>query len=352
MVKERKKKYIQSKKWFVTQESPTKYGFKDLQDFYDRVRSLNPVWAVFSKECGEKTKREHYHSAIVFDRAVRNTTIAKVLSHANLATGRGTYEEMRNYVLKIGVKNEDKQSTSMETLEFGDMPLTAEEKKDDKYKQLLKDIKSGKSVLEIIEEKPESFIYKLKQINELRQKYLGKLYLGKPRTTPLQVLVRCGAAGTGKTRAVMEEFGNDVYRVTVYRKYGLGPYYDGYDGHKCLCFEEFNSGLVPIEEMLTITDPYYYSELNCRYQNAIGIYDVVVINTNILFENLYRDLTTSFQTMEKYRAWLRRITEIQLYKANGTIEKYTVGDYLKKVTEYDKNLLQEISSYNNYCKGE
>lgn len=343
--KKKPKKYIQSIKWFITQNNPSKYGVKDFDAFQSMVKSLCPSWAIFSAEKGKKNGLVHYHCGVVFGHAIRNTTIARLFPHADLQKMRGTYTEAREYVLKEGAKNEDKKSTSVETAEYGEMPLTASEKKKISGEQLIDDIKAGKSVLDIVETDPDLYAFKIKQINELRQKYLAKLYLGKARAEPLKVIVRCGAAGTGKTRAVMEEFGSDVYRVTVYRNSGLGPYYDGFDGHKCLCYEEFNSNAVPIAEMLMVTDPYYYTELNCRYQNAVGTYDTVVINTNTLFENLYRDLTMSLKTMEKYRAWLRRITEIQLYKPSGVIEKYTVQEYLRKVVEDDNTLLQGIIDY-------
>ena len=339
-----KKKYIQSVKWFITQNNPNKYGIKDFDTFQNMVKSLCPTWAVFSVENGKKNDLTHYHCGVVFGHAIRNTTISRLFPHADIQKMRGTYVEAKNYVLKEGDKNEDKKSTSVKTAEYGEIPLTSIEKKKISGEQLIEDIKAGKSVLDIVEADPDLYAFKVKQINELRQKYLGKLYLGKARKSPLKFIVRCGAAGTGKTRAVMEEFGNDVYRVTVYRNHGLGPYYDGFDGHKCLCFEEFNSGSVPIEEMLMIADPYYYTELNCRYQNSIGTYDTLIINTNTLFENLYRELLLLPETVEKYRAWLRRITEIQLYKSDGTVKKYSVKEYLADVMNYDKRFAQLIIS--------
>ena len=337
----KKKKYIQSTKWFITQNNPQKYGIKDFEDFQNKIKSLCPIWAIFSHERGKINGLDHFHCGVVLSHAIRNTTLNRLLPHADLQRMLGTYAQARSYTLKID-EDEDRGSISLATAEYGTMPLTVKERGKISSEQLIEDIKSGKSVLDIVESNPNLYAFKVKQINELRQKYLGKLYLGKARERPLTFIVRCGATGTGKTRAVMEEFGSDVYRVTVYRNHGLGPYYDGFDGHKCLCFEEFNSSSVPIEEMLMISDPYYYTELNCRYQNAVGTYDTLIINTNTLFENLYRELLLLPKTVEKYRAWLRRITEIQLYKSDGTVKKYSVKEYLSDVVNYDERFAQLI----------
>ena len=128
----------------------------------------------------------------------------------------------RNYLLKTNKwKDTDKSETLIDYIEVGELKRM-QEKKQPLMTKVLEDIKNGKTVTEIIEENP-SLAFKIKQLNELRQKYLAKQYLGKTR--PIQVIYKYGATGTGKTKSTIEE-NPDLYRVTNYRIGKGGVYFD------------------------------------------------------------------------------------------------------------------------------
>lgn len=75
--------------------------------------------------------------------------------------------------------------------EVGSKPIFKDNKeKPSLMSKVLEDVKNGKTVTEIIEQYP-SLAFKIKQINELRQKYLAKEYLGKVRPLRVVYLYRC-----------------------------------------------------------------------------------------------------------------------------------------------------------------
>lgn len=75
--------------------------------------------------------------------------------------------------------------------EVGSKPIFKDkQEKPSLMSKVLEDIKGGKTVTEIIEQYP-SLAFKIKQINELRQKYLATEYLGKVRPLRVVYLYRC-----------------------------------------------------------------------------------------------------------------------------------------------------------------
>lgn len=183
-------------------------------------------------------------------------------SHIEVARGSGT--DNRNYLLKIGKwEQTEKKETLIDYIEVGELK-SPQEKKQSLMSIVLEDIKNGKSVTDIIEENP-SLAFKIKQLSELRQKYLAKQYLGKTRN--VNVIYKYGATGTGKSKSTLEEF-PDAYRITNYRLGRGGVYFDGYDGNSAIVFEEFSSNKIPIVEMLNYLDIYYIM-LPCRYFDVV-----------------------------------------------------------------------------------
>ena len=112
-----------------------------------------------------------------------------------------------------------------------------------------------------------------------------------------------GDTGVGKTRRVMEYYGyENVYRVTNYTH----PF-DGYHGEDVILFDEFRSSL-PIADMLVYLDGYPVN-LPCRYADKCACFTKVYIISNIPIEEQYK--ATQYNEVETYKAFLRRIHDIQ-----------------------------------------
>lgn len=221
-------------------------------------------------EIAPETGTYHTHLFVMFSNPLRLKTLSKRMGNCHCEAIdtkiKGIIQSNIDYIQKSNAYA-DKKSCQVEGTfeEVGNRPVLKEKKiKQPLMSIVLEDIKNGKSVTDIIEENP-SLAFKIKQLSELRQKYLAKQYLGKTRN--VNVIYKYGATGTGKSKSTLEEF-PDAYRITNYRLGRGGVYFDGYDGNSAIVFEEFSSNKIPIVEMLNYLDIYYIM-LPCRYFDVV-----------------------------------------------------------------------------------
>ena len=168
------------------------------------------------------------------------------------------------------------------------------------------------------------------KIEKIRQAFLNEKFKGK-RRLDLHVTYIWGATGRGKTRSIMDAYGDsNVYRVI---ENGGGHPFDQYDGHAVMVFEEFRSSF-KISDMLNYLDVYPVT-LPARYCNKVVCYNRVFITTNIPLEDQYTEVQK--ESPETWAAFLRRIHEVQVYLEDGTIVKYdSVEKYLNRNKEFHK----------------
>lgn len=109
---------------------------------------------------------------------------------------------------------------------------------------------------------------------------------------PVAVSVFIGPPGTGKTRAAIEE--NPEAFI-----HNGGKWFDGYDGHDVVIFDDFDPDRISIFTMLRLLDRYRY-----RVERKGGFEDFnpskIIITTNHEIDNWYPTCTDS------HRAALRR----------------------------------------------
>lgn len=332
----------QSMRWHITINNPIEHGL-DRDNIKKILGQFNlSYWCMVDEV--SKSGTPHTHIVIVAKKSkIRFSTVQrKFLKKAHIENLKYDIDTNINYLRK------DLHDYSNYE-EFGERPqdkASIKGKKQGANSKLLTAVKKGLSVDEILEILP-SFTTQIRTIEHLVNRQTRKDVLIKSRETPLVCIVKTGATGTGKTRSTMEEAKGSIYKVTYYTK-DRGAIFDKYDREKYLCFEEFmGSKSVPINSMLTYLDPWYPCTLGSRYDDPCSLYTHVVINTNLPFERLYDELTLSPDTMEQYRAWLRRITEIQVFKMDGTVEKYSTDEYMKKAIANDNFLSERIVSYIN-----
>lgn len=111
-------------------------------------------------------------------------------------------------------------------LEYGQIPVGSGHRSDLDH---LKDMIIKKTSLkEIFETQPGNFIRYNKGINAAASLYQDK------RKWEMDVRIYWGAPGTGKTRSVHEEFGDDLY-VKMSNKW-----WDGYGGETAVIFDDFD----------------------------------------------------------------------------------------------------------------
>ncbi len=105
------------------------------------------------------------------------------------------------------------------------------------------------------------------------------------RRLDLEVVYIYGKAGIGKTRYVMDKYGDEnVYRITDYD----GKLFDNYNNEDIIIFEEFR-GQVRIDIMLNYLDVYPL-RLPAKYKNKIAWFTKIFLITNLPLSAQYKNV--------------------------------------------------------------
>lgn len=317
-------KDTQSRKWLITINNPADKGYthEKIKDTLSRFQSC--VYWCMSDEVGNKGKTPHTHIYMACSSGVRFGTLAKRFEGGHFDYARGTSQQNRDYVFKLGkYENTTKEDTRVDGTqeEWGEMPVERQGKRNDLV-DLYDLVKSGKTDAEILEISPESMLT-LSSIRDARQVITYDKY--KNTFRELDVTYIFGVTGSGKTRSVMEEYGyENVYRVTNYKH----PF-DAYQNQDVILFEEFRSSL-PLGDMLKYLDGYPL-DLPCRYNDKQACYTKVYFCTNIGLADQYPN--ESKAEKESWKALLRRIHHV-VYRTHNKIERMTVEEYMTNPLRY------------------
>lgn len=287
----------QSRKWLLTGNNPTTYGY-NFEYICNIINSLKNVeyWC-YSEEVGE-SGTPHFHLFLYRKNPIRFDTLRNRFPHVNLDFARGTCQQNRDYVFKEGKWKLDKKAETNirdSHYEQGEMPVERQGARND-LADLYDLIVGGASDVDIISENP-NYILHIDKFDKIRQSYREKLYSEQFRQ--LDVTYICGKAGIGKTRYVMDKYGyQNVYRVTDY----VHPF-DYYAGQDVILFDEFRSS-IKIVDMLNYLDGYPLM-LPCRYNNKAACYTKIFIISNIPLEKQYSKV--QIEEPATFQAFLRRI---------------------------------------------
>lgn len=300
----------QSRKWLLTVNNPAEYDL-DHEKIKDLIMLFNPTYFCMVDEIAT-TGTYHTHIFIYSSSPIRFITIKNRLPVAHIDKAKGTAYENRDYLRKSGKwENSIKEKTNLINTfeEYGKIPQPQNENAPG-MAELIDDIENGLTTYAIIKRHPK-YSFKTKDIDSIRQTYLAEKYSNRNRN--LTVTYIYGKTGTGKTSGIFQNHNaNEICRITNYRK-NNGVYFDHYNGHKVLVFEEFASQ-IPVEEMLNYLDIYPLM-LPARFNDKVACYDTVYITSNIPLEHQYKDVQTA--KPETWKAFLRRIHYVTEYTEYG-----------------------------------
>lgn len=314
-------KETQSRKWNLTINNPIEKGWnhEKLNNTLQSIGSI--VYYCMSDEIGNDTSTFHTHIYFVCKNCKDFTTVKNKFPQFHIEKALGTSQENKDYIFKEGKwLNDDKGETNIRDSheEWGIMPVEKQGRRTDML-QLYEMIKDGYSNVEIMDENPKYMLH-LDKIEKARQNYRESICKGK-RRLDLQCTYIWGVTGAGKTRYVMDKYGDEnVYRVTDYEH----PF-DGYNGQEVLLFEEFRSSL-RLSDMLSYIDV-YYMDLPARYCNKVACYKRVYICTNIDLREQYPFQQKSENT--SWQAFLRRINNVMVFTGDKIINLET-QKYIKE----------------------
>lgn len=204
------------------------YKEKDIEFF----KKLDCTRHRCSKEIGEKCKTPHLQGMITFIRAYRMTALKKLHNDVHWEIA---YCADFNYETKIDSEwlidvNHGKQGKRSDLDDVVDK------------------IKKGGTLKDIAEEFPKTFIMANKGIERLIQMKC------KPRDWEMEVHIRWGKPGTGKTRYVWDTYGVD----NVYPKM-KNKWWDHYLGQKTVLIDDFDpehAHEMAFDHWLTLLDRY------------------------------------------------------------------------------------------------
>lgn len=293
--------------WLVTLR---KQDCPDASILQTHFADIGVVSAVFQLEQGEKSGYEHWQIFLRFKNQKRFTTLRKQFSAAGLATAH--IEPRRGSVAQAVAYCSKEETRISGPYYFGDS-IDVESRQGhrsdlDRLREMVLD--DGMSVDEILLSDASTTAARYTQ-------YLRDLVQARDRKASkdfrhLEVVYLYGRPGVGKTRWAMQQYGDDVYRVSDYRH----PF-DSYSGQKTLVLDEFD-GSIPLGLLLNLLDG-YQMELPARYSNRTARYERVIIISNAPLSTFYTTTVDPTSTPDRLRALYRRISKYYFMDADGAL---------------------------------
>lgn len=223
----------QAKHWTWTLNNPT-----DVES--DQLRALGTelpepvVYLIFGRETAPETGTPHLQGYIAFStKKTLNYTKNLISSRAHCEVSRGTPQQNEEYCSKEG-----------DFERFGTLPGGRGSRSD--LVAVAQSVREGKSLRQIAEEHPASFLRYGSGVLRLRQ------FFRPTRNGPPQIYVFWGRTGTGKTRRV-HEF---VNAEELWIHSGVGTWFDGYDSQKAVLFDDFDGSWFSVTFFLKLIDRY------------------------------------------------------------------------------------------------
>lgn len=324
---------VQRHAFHLTQNNPEDYGVTHHMIKETFITQFPTVQFFCMADEISSTGTYHTHIYVCFSSRVRISKIQKYFSHCNIQIAHGSVQDNIAYIKKSGKwNNTDKAETRVEGTyeEWGTPPKQKGVKKD--MQELYELVKAGYSNAEILGLNND-YILSIDKIDKVRTTLLIEKYKNT-RRLDLKVVYVSGVTGAGKTRDILDEYGDsNVYRVSAYQH----PF-DSYNCQSVLVFEEFRSQLY-ISDMLNYLD-IYPIELPARYSNKFLCAETIFIVSNWHLEKQYQNV--QLEDSESWRAFLRRIHEVRIYEKDGTVTVYdSVEEYLNREEPFRKVTKEE-----------
>ena len=304
---EQPKKDSRGRDWIFTINNPVQTE-KELFDYLASI--TNTKYFCFGREKGDGTDgnpagTEHYQGYIVFSEAKYFSTMKVLFSEPHITPNahfqhrRGNKRQAHDYVFKIGDYKDKAHTKIGEIYEFG--TFTEGGDRSD-LTDIMDDIEQNLDDMELSRKHQGRYARHINWADRYKQSVIVKKF-GKIRRLDLEVTYIYGKAGVGKTRSVMDKYGDEnVYRITDYD----GNLFDNYNNEDVIIFEEFRSQ-VRIDIMLNYLDVYPL-RLPARYNNKIACFTKVFLITNLPLFDQYKKVQENHP--ETWQAFLRRIHKV------------------------------------------
>ncbi|AXH73056.1 MAG: putative viral replication protein [Circoviridae sp.] len=267
----------EAKNWCFTLNNYTETDIEQLRSLKDHE---HVQYIIFGKEKGEQGT-EHLQGYISFKKKKRFNFVKEAVSNkAHIEVAKGNARQNREYCSKDGAHEE-----------HGTLPNGQGHRSDLDHAADL--CRQGKRLREIAEQAPSAFIRYGSGISKLQ-------FYHRPdrRTATPDIHTFWGPTGTGKTRRVHEFLDKDELYIHSGERW-----FDGYDGHKAVLFDDFDGSWFKITYLLKLLDRYIFP-VPIKGAHTWWYPDHIYITSNINPEDWY---PTAKQ--EHKDALLRRLKE-------------------------------------------
>lgn len=283
------------------------------------------TYLCYQPERGSDTGRAHLQGYFCLLaprtlRGVKNTLFdTATLTRVHLEPTKGTKEEAVAYCCKEDTFDD---TAGFRFTDFGnieDVPARRGQGARNDIGACTSILRAGGSLAEVAEADPDSFVKYHKGFIAYQQ-----LVCAKPRVRDerglfpeLRVFWFYGPTGSGKTRAVFEEAGDEA----IYTKPSGNRWFDGYRGEPIILLDDFRADWFTFGYLLRLLDIY---PMPLEYKGGMTqlcsqkIYITCPVHPEVLYQNLMAE-------KEGAKAQLiRRITEIRHF---GADEPALVADF-------------------------
>ena len=188
-------------------------------------------------------------------------------------------------------------------MEFG-KPKAQGERND--LNDVYESLKVGRSLLDIIEEHPGTYIRYFRGIERVQDLFRRKQQKLEERVQPT-VLVYIGKSGTGKSHHCYHD---PDYQASGYKfpvQQAGKVYFDGYDGESTIWFDEFGGSVLPFGVFLRLRDKWETRVETKGSSVCITNLRKILISTTTYPKNWWRD---SRKYQEDPRQLWRRLTHV------------------------------------------
>lgn len=325
------KKDTQALSYIMTCNNPADKGYETHTPIIEKLQTIPKIdYFCLCDEIGLETKTPHIHIYFHAKQGIRHSTLRNLFTGMDIQAALGNAQQCRDYIRKEGayLDSEKKETNLIDTFEeWGTLPISRQGHRSD-LELLYNLVKEGKTDAEILEICPETAIKHLDKIAKLRLTYLHDLYK-KHRRLDLKVHYVFGKTATGKSRDILDEYGDEkICRITSYQH----PF-DCYNSEPVIAFEEYRSSL-RLQDMLNYLDIYPIT-LPARYSPKQACYTIVYVVSNWRFEQQYAEIQKDPEQKSTYEAWVRRFNgTVKEYTDSGIITYPTMQDYLNRFSTF------------------
>ena len=216
------------------------------------LQELDCRYMIYGREVAPTTGTPHLQGYVTFKSPLSYNSVCRKLAFANIEVAKGSAMDNKKYCSK-----EDPTP-----FEKGELPRAGARNDLEVVRQVLADTNSMASVVDV------ATSYQSIKMAEVYLKYKEHKRDWKPI-----VKWYYGDTGTGKTKRAHEELGNNLYL-----KSNADKWFEGYDAHENVIFDDLRSNTFPFHYLLQLLDR-YSCRVECKGSTRQFLAKKIIITT-------------------------------------------------------------------------